>query len=415
MQMLTLSISTWLLATSLLPRGHCDTPPTQKFPKLSPAKRLINRTISSTNPHISYHPECQLGFCSQNGCTDPYNPWTPVSYKSPNGIIETFFKSNNWHNYPDTEEIRHMSFGFRGSAVYLYGAPVNQVLQSPGSHEVCVGSTCHPVYVQSLYQRSRIQRTDDVPVLLWAREGLDVSQYHEIRLRIRDPHTSERIIGITFHHLVVTEEAPEEQEPWVLGNDQEFHEITYHDTHPSLSYTPAKLHNWETGIASVDGLHNQTFHYITSDGNLPGSVEKQAVSWSFKGARLAVYGAPKKLLLHPPGHAEICIETRCHAIDMNRIYNNVASINERVLLYHNDRLDPTNTTSAMIRFLEQKSPIPGVVKGFYLSQIVVTEVRPSSALEPGENVSYTFFDPESEPEEDPPLLDVVAGLLLKGF
>ncbi|KAG8944208.1 hypothetical protein FRC03_002136, partial [Tulasnella sp. 419] len=212
-----------------------------------------------------------------------------------------------------------------------------------------------------------------------------------------------------------TEEAPEEQEPWVLGNDQEFHEITYHDTHPSLSYTPAKLHNWETGIASVDGLHNQTFHYITSDGNLPGSEEKQAVSWSFKGARLAVYGAPKKLLLHPPGHAEICIETRCHAIDMNRIYNNVASINERVLLYHNDRLDPTNTTSAMIRFLEQKSPIPGVVKGFYLSQIVVTEVRPSSALEPGENVSYTFFDPESEPEEDPPLLDVVAGLLLKGF
>ncbi|KAG8912064.1 hypothetical protein FRC02_006177 [Tulasnella sp. 418] len=288
---------------------------------------------------------------------------------------------------------------------FIYGAPGNQVLQRPsGLHEVCVGSTCHPVYVPSLYERWRIQSTDDAPVLLWAREDVGVSQYH-IRLRIADPHSSRSIYGITFHHLVVTEEEPEEREPWVLEKGQEFHEITYYDTHPSLTYTPAKQRSWETGIGSVDGLRNQTFHYTTSDGSQLESDDKQAVSWSFKGARLAVYGAPKKLLLHPPGHAEICVETRCHAIDMNRIYNNVESINERVLLYYNDRLDPTTTTSAMIRFLEKKSPIPGVVKGFHLSQIVVTEVRPSSAVEPGENALDTFFYPETG--EDTPLIEVI--------
>ncbi|KAG8930541.1 E3 ubiquitin-protein ligase neurl1b, partial [Tulasnella sp. 418] len=136
-----------------------------------------------------------------------------------------------------------------------------------------------------------------------------------------------------------------------------------------------------------------SFHHTTSDGNQPDSDQIRAVSWSFKGAQLTVYGAPKSLLLHPSGHAEICVEMKCQAIDMTRIYNNIWSTNDRVLLYSNDRFDPTKTTFATIHFLEKESPISGVVKGFALSHIVVTEVRPRNMVESGTRlIKHTIKD-----------------------
>ncbi|KAG8912046.1 hypothetical protein FRC02_006191, partial [Tulasnella sp. 418] len=341
--------------------------------------KFVNNTYYSTNPRISYRPESQCTGGIFGSCGKRYDPWEPSTYTSSENFVETFFKTSNWQNQPDTDQIRHVSFGFRGTAIYIYGAPRANLQHPPGLHEVCLGFSCTRLQVAEIYDTS--DEPHDKPLLLWFQEGLNPTTHQELQFRFLEPN-SDTLLGMTFHHLVLTEASPAERPEWRLRYDEEFFDVTYQDTNPRISYSPSG--SWEFTTFSPDREHNQSFHHTSSWGHHPEGDGIRTISWNFKGVSISVYGAPKSQLQYNPGHAEMCINGNCHPIDTTRLYNNAPSDSfEPVLLYSYNRLDPGQITFATLRFLQKESPIPGAQKSLTFFKTVFSQVRKERPIIPG--------------------------------
>ncbi|KAG8918175.1 hypothetical protein FRC02_002559 [Tulasnella sp. 418] len=340
----------------------------------SPSPLLSNVTIYATNPRISYHPESACKGTIFGGCGVRYDPWDVETYKSPYGVMETYYRTSSWQNHPGSTEARQLVFAFKGHALFVYGAPRKQIEQFPsaGSHEICLDDDCHIVDVAVIYALE--PPSSNEPVLIWMKVGLRFGHDYQVQIRLLE--TSERpVFGMTFHHFVYTDVIEDRIPIYRQGENQTLINVTYHDTNPRISYlpTPESYDPWDKEYY-LFGTYHQTFHRTSNWGNHPEGNLIRRVEWTLEGTAVYIFGAPRIQLKHPPGHTDICIDTKCHAIDAARIYLNSPFNHDPVLLWYDTNLNPAKTTTVQIRFL-QKESLFGRLFGMAFSRAVFTRVK----------------------------------------
>ncbi|KAG8924617.1 hypothetical protein FRC02_010322 [Tulasnella sp. 418] len=158
---------------------------------------LVNTTVHSTDPRISYSPPSKCARTLLGSCKHEDDPWEPVTYFS-SGMVETFFQLIEPKDKSGSRHSASISFSFKGQAIYIYGPPRRHV-KNPKEHVFCLDFSCSTVDVAKIY--SDASRWNDEPVLLWSQDGLSGWRSHDVRLTLED---SKSTSGLFFHHLDFT-------------------------------------------------------------------------------------------------------------------------------------------------------------------------------------------------------------------
>jgi len=92
-----------------------------------------------------------------------------------------------------------------GSHIYVYGAPLPYLPDTPGPAQLCIQKKCHMLDLYDIYTRAP---TKDEPVLLVMRDDLDPRYEVDVEFNLMAPatHNDERkyLKGITLREVVVT-------------------------------------------------------------------------------------------------------------------------------------------------------------------------------------------------------------------
>ncbi|KAG8950116.1 hypothetical protein FRC04_007971 [Tulasnella sp. 424] len=290
--------------------------------------------------------------------------------------------------------------GTNRSAIYIYGAPRDYIKNPPGRQEVCLDGNCEEVKGGEKYEP-----TGTEPVLLWSSGDLGSVSSHLVELRFLDngngwgwwPLTS-----TSFHHLVYTAEPENDPIPYTPANGTALANVTLHDTNYAIQYEPTNA--WHQSTFSALSKPKDTFHYSSSEGNLPDRGSLHQVTFELQGnperaiqkygklismtlgVALQVYGASEDALrtldpkpyLHAP--IDVCLNDECHPVDVHQAYlDSMDDQHSPVLLWSHSGLSPDKTTFVHIRMLAAESP-GGVLRRSTLEKVVYTEVRPKSPI-----------------------------------
>ncbi|KAG9026638.1 hypothetical protein FRB95_008639 [Tulasnella sp. JGI-2019a] len=167
---------------------------------------LVNNTIYTTNPRIAFAPELSyLRPPTGQGCGTRYDPWSLETYKDQNGVLQTYHRTSSQGNQPHGDQMRSMSFDFRGASIWIYGAPLQELEklgQLPSKQEICIQKVCYEINTWRLY--NSVSKGDrNLPVLLYSAVGLPEDQHLHFELRLLD--SFEPIRAMKVHHLVYQE------------------------------------------------------------------------------------------------------------------------------------------------------------------------------------------------------------------
>ncbi|QRV88972.1 hypothetical protein RhiJN_16990 [Ceratobasidium sp. AG-Ba] len=175
-----------------------------------PVGRLENIEVAHDNEQIVYHPgrRCVRHFGRR--CTKWWDPWVWRE----EGPWETrlTYRSTVWSHR--TTEDPSIELDFRGSAVYVYGAPKAFIKAPFASQHICINDVCRIIDVEQAYLNAPVnadlrslakhesesrgpdinERTDNAitsgfrpeyePVLIWSMAGLDDQVSHRLRLAL---------------------------------------------------------------------------------------------------------------------------------------------------------------------------------------------------------------------------------------
>ncbi|CEL61721.1 hypothetical protein RSOLAG1IB_04471 [Rhizoctonia solani AG-1 IB] len=170
-----------------------------------PVGRVENVTTAHDHRAIVYHPgrRCVRHFAWW--CTKWFDPW---SWKEvgPSGSVLTYRSTVSSYR---TSEDPSITLDFKGSAVYVYGAPKLSMRDGFASQHICLNDLCHIVDLEQAYlnapeapfESTSIHSLDSLdgtsnvtmlsaihpeldPVLIWSTTGLDDTVQHSLRLAL---------------------------------------------------------------------------------------------------------------------------------------------------------------------------------------------------------------------------------------
>ncbi|KAF8757708.1 hypothetical protein RHS01_03186 [Rhizoctonia solani] len=186
--------------------------------------KLENITITNDDRSISYNPT-QLCDKRVSRC----DPWTHSWIRREVGPLgsKSSFQSTIWNHRAEMDP--HIILSFKGSALYLYGAPNAYAARPLASQHVCINNMCRVIDVEQAYLHSlrdtestsitTAQKPNSVqgdtaslsiphpelePVLIWSITGLDDKILHTFRLALASipvPLNAE----MTFAKILYTE------------------------------------------------------------------------------------------------------------------------------------------------------------------------------------------------------------------
>ncbi|KAG8992941.1 hypothetical protein FRB94_011162 [Tulasnella sp. JGI-2019a] len=365
----------------------------------------VRNTVYSTDPRIVLAPKSSCtGVPDFDGCGKRYDPWDLETYTDSDGERHSFYLTISRGNYTESaDQIRGMSFGFRGTSLEVYGAPYRQIQELghvPGKQELCLLGDCQEVNAQAIYNATN-EAERDSPVLLWSYDGLPDNRYHRLELRLLDiSRGQEQPQAMTIHHIVY-KSRPSVLPPRYQPSSQELLvPTTYYDTNPWISFCSGRRSRydpwWKEVIAMPSG-QQRSFHHTSSWKHDPSGPNARLISFKFQGVALYVYGAsPAELTYVANGtyehaHQEICIDSECEAIDTHQLYLNIETshAHEPVLLWSHEGYPSAILRHVQLRLLDEHLPVKHI-RRMTLSQFVVTEVKKRSLwTHPIANVSYS--------------------------
>ncbi|KAG8990290.1 hypothetical protein FRB93_003266 [Tulasnella sp. JGI-2019a] len=242
-------LSTWKLPALIL---TCS----QAIPSLAVAiptsPHPIRNTVHSTDPRIVLVPKSSCTDANLDGSDKRFDPWYLETYADRDGVRHSYYRTSSWGNYPEsTDQIRGISFGFRGTSLKIYGAPYRQILELghvPGKQEVCLPDGCQEIDAEAIYDATS-EAERDSPVLLWSHDGLPDNRHHRLDLRLLDPSWGrEQTRTMTIHHMVY-KSRPALPSKYQLASQEHITPTAYYGTSPwrpfftfaRLKYTQVEL------------------------------------------------------------------------------------------------------------------------------------------------------------------------------
>ncbi|KAJ1306916.1 hypothetical protein OPQ81_007899 [Rhizoctonia solani] len=166
--------------------------------------RIEDVTIAHDDKAIVYHPERRCLEYFSWWCSKWFDPW---AWKEAGSSESLLTYRSTVSSYRETED-PSITLDFRGSAVYVYGAPKSFMKDGFASQHVCINDTCHIVDVEQAYlnapmadvQPARIRPFHSFgtsngttlspshpeldPVLIWSMTGLDDKVQHSLHLAL---------------------------------------------------------------------------------------------------------------------------------------------------------------------------------------------------------------------------------------
>ncbi|CAE6440294.1 unnamed protein product [Rhizoctonia solani] len=191
--------------------------------------------------------------------------------------------------------------------------------------------------------------------------------------------------GIRFSHVVYTNDRPT---PWPVEEDHwRYREVVMHDTHPLLSYAPTtpsgwllwKTFPWSAKVHTIEDGPTTSWHEIKSHNE--GSIETK-----IRAGAVAVYGAPSAYIENRESLGSVCIRLDrglCETVNLKTVYANqrelVQDESKPILLWRNDRLDPSRETRVSIQLVKASS---GAATTFPFKSINYLEEQEYSSPQP---------------------------------
>ncbi|KIO30155.1 hypothetical protein M407DRAFT_20821 [Tulasnella calospora MUT 4182] len=354
----------WILL--LLSTSHHD---------LGVLAQLVNTTLHSTHPQVTYAPEYSCAKKILGGCMERLDPFTMSTYVGSDSMKRTVFQTNSWGNEPDSDHMkRRVEISFYGRAVYVYGPPPAQLDRRPGHIQISLnGFLMEVVDLETKYTDENDEPWS--PQLMYHWEGGGGDAAHTLQISLLDDGDGIRpgssIRGFGVDSVVYTSSEPWRPPKYELSVSEKLENITIHDTNFVASFTPT--YAWKkmiSAVASSEGI--RTFH---------GTSNELAYPSRNTGAALAIYGvSPAQLeatfaegFRH--GHLQLCEGRKCEYIDVHQAYLNVPEHlwNEPVLLYNTDRMSPAVSEVVTMRLLDSWSTV-GHVWAMTLSHAVCSQV-----------------------------------------
>lgn len=168
--------------------------------------RIVNTTLHSTHPQVSYSPESYCAKALFGECRKRYDPFTMSTYVDSSSMKRTFFQTNSRGNEPTSSDMtRRAEISFHGKppgifmglpaylslgllrclgrAVYIYGPPPALLDNLPGRIQLSMdGELLETIDLEKQY-RERDQNTTDRRLLYqWKSNGRDASHVLQISL-----------------------------------------------------------------------------------------------------------------------------------------------------------------------------------------------------------------------------------------
>ncbi|KAG8998783.1 hypothetical protein FRB94_006673 [Tulasnella sp. JGI-2019a] len=342
------------------------------------AEKLIPSTYYDTNPWISYSPQAA---------------WKREVLTPPASINETVMHSSSKWNDPSGQNIRAISFTFRGVALEVYGASKTQMEQIAGGNnyehahqEICIDNVCHAIDTHQLYLNIRHHNASD-PVLLWSYDHFPTAALRHAQLRLLDKDSPVgHIRHMTLDRFVVAE--VHRKSLWthpILGAYYTHTRVGSTDLN-SVKYLPSQdrvrgdcnrtYAPWENKTYIVPGGQELTYYHTSMWGHEP-KTHQRSLQISFTeptssyqhgtpGYNIKVYGAPRPYLVHAV-HAkqEICLGATCQPIDAERAYLRIEPEAEHhpVLLWSVEDIDVSGPHTLTMRVAGGGGGAGGIIKG----------------------------------------------------
>ncbi|KAG9095244.1 hypothetical protein FRC07_011123, partial [Ceratobasidium sp. 392] len=222
---------------------------------------------------------------------------------------------------------------FEGSAIWLYGPPRAQLTTIPPDHKVCLyenhrlasNEVCYRVNVSNAY--SEAERYDE-PVVIFAKGGLQ-HQQHRVIISIGDPtDNTQSYLGIQFSHAVYTIERPTPCPGPLTGHlenidiPHDSRDIVYHPGRRCVRHFAWWCTKWfDPWVWREEGPSGSRLTY-RSTVSAYRTTEDPAISFSFQGSAVYVYGAPRSFIKTPFAMQHVCINDVCHVVDVEQAYMN---------------------------------------------------------------------------------------------
>ncbi|EUC59801.1 transmembrane protein, putative [Rhizoctonia solani AG-3 Rhs1AP] len=306
-------------------------------------------------------------------CDSWAKPWTSGVYHS-QGEKVTFHSSLN-------HRLASVTIKFEGTDVWVYGPPASQLAQPPPDYEICLYESYHTAPKSQCYRTNTTEaysasEDKEEPVVVFARGQL-LDDQHQIVISVANPVDGDQEFnGIRFSHVVYTNERPT---PWPVEEDHwRYREVVMHDTHPLLSYSPTTLLG-SAKVHTVDDGSTISWHEIKSHSE--GGVETK-----IRAGAVAIYGAPSAYIETRESLGSVCIRLdrgRCETVNLKTVYANqrefIQNESEPVLLWRNDRLDPSHETRVSIQLVNASS---GATTTFPFKSINYREAQEYSSPQP---------------------------------
>ncbi|KAG8992430.1 hypothetical protein FRB94_011605 [Tulasnella sp. JGI-2019a] len=365
----------------------------------------VRNIVHSTDPRITLTPESS---CTSvpifGGCGKRYDPWDLETYTNIDGERHFYYRTVSWGNHPESaDQIRGISFGFRGTSLEVYGAPYRQIQELGhilGKQELCLLDDCQEIDAQAIYDALG-EAERDSPVLFWSYDELPDNRYHRLELRLLDTSWGrEQARAMTIHHIAYKSRPPVLPPRYQPSSQELLVPNTYYDTNPWVLFLSGRRSGydpWWKEVITMSSGRQKSFHHTSSWNHDPSGPNARSISFKFQGIALYVYGAsPAQLALiannnYEHAHQEICIDDECEAIDAHQMYLNIEAsrAHEPVLLWSHEGYPSVFFRHVMLRLLDKQSPV-GHIRRMTLSRFVVTEVKKrSSWTHPIANVSYS--------------------------
>ncbi|KAG9026640.1 hypothetical protein FRB95_008641 [Tulasnella sp. JGI-2019a] len=147
-------------------------------------------------------------------------------------------------NQPHGDQIRSMTFGFRGPSLRIYGAPPRELEkrhQVPGKQGICLQGFCREINTQELYNLVS-EGNQNLPILLFSTNDLAENQYHRLELRFLDSSQGHQLVyDMTIYHLVYQEKEAILPPSYQPSEEEIVTTIRILGYQYSLSFYPARL------------------------------------------------------------------------------------------------------------------------------------------------------------------------------
>ncbi|KAF8342905.1 uncharacterized protein EI90DRAFT_3115426 [Cantharellus anzutake] len=384
--------------------------------RIDARRTTVNVTVLDTDPSISYLPAISKTSGSFRRSPIEREPWKIGSYPNKPGTRNSSFHYYIHRSSDTGSEAREIRFHFKGSAVWVYGAPLDQLGGYPlAPQEICYENLiCSKIDISAIYKNVEKQSTP----LLWSMDNLDTSIYHHVVLRMVDDSKAEDRVVMSLSRIEYT--VPQESiKPHAFTSIQS-PSLAIRADHPSIRYRPSKKclnRGWFFGcrkrhipwklvksmtLVGQGGKHLRTQEFAFMQGlTTTGSRSRKRIvraSFAFKGSAVYLYGAPRSRITFPHVDQEICLDGSCESLDAYQTYLNLdmtrlesnsswrvsASQNPSVAL---TPLDPEDR-SVLLWFAEGLKPTKK-------HALVYKAVKPNPELvvEKGMNLDHIIYTP----------------------